>query len=85
MQSFDRFRRQGVNMSIGTDTFLPDMIENIKVGSMLAQYIDGNKIENSLFSYYEAVTLSGARALGRKDLGKIVVGSFWDPLVCPST
>lgn len=81
MQSFGRFRRQGVNISMGTDTFPPDMIENIKVGSMLAKYIDGNKIENSLFSYYEAATLGGARALGREDLGKIAVGAKADMII----
>ncbi len=81
MQSFGRFRQLGVNISMGTDTFPPDMIENIKVGSMLAKYIHGNRIENSLFSYYEAATLGGARALGREDLGKIEVGAKADMIL----
>lgn len=81
MQSFGRFRRKGVNLCMGTDTFPPDMIENIKIGSILAKYIDGDSEENGVLSYYEAATLGGARALGRDDLGRLAVGAKADMIV----
>lgn len=81
MQSFGRFRRKGINLSMGTDTFPPDMIENIKIGSLLAKYVDGDKVENSVLSYYEAATLGGSRALGRDDLGRLAVGAKADMIV----
>ncbi len=81
MQSFGRFRRKGVNLCMGTDTFPPDMIENIKIGSILAKYIDGDCAENSVLSYFEAATLGGARALGRDDLGRLAVGAKADMIV----
>ncbi len=81
MQSFGRFRRKGINLTMGTDTFPPDMVENIKIGSLLAKYVDGDCVENSVLSYYEAATLGGARALGRDDLGRLAVGAKADMIV----
>ena len=81
LHSFGRYRRLGVKLSMGSDTFPPDMIENIKIGSALARSVDDNRPENSLAEFYRAATLGGAEALGRKDLGRLEAGAQADMIL----
>ena len=37
LESFDRFLQHGISMAMGTDTFPPDMIENLRLGVILNQ------------------------------------------------
>lgn len=81
LRSFARFRQQGINMCLGTDTYAPDMIENIKIGSIVAKIIDGECVENSHRAFFDAATLGGAQALGRDDIGSLKVGGKADMIV----
>lgn len=81
LDSFGRYRRLGVNLCMGTDTFPPDMIMNLRMGSALAKSVDDNRVENHLKSFYDAMTLGGAKALGRQDLGRLCSGAKADLIV----
>lgn len=81
LESFGRYIRQGVNMSMGTDTFPPDMIRNISVGSILGMHVDNGKVENHFNEFFNAATLGGAKALGREDLGRLEKGAKADIIV----
>lgn len=81
LESFGRYIRQGVNMSMGTDTFPPDMIRNINVGSILGMHVDDGKAENHFKEFFNAATLGGAQALGREDLGRLEKGAKADIIV----
>lgn len=81
LESFGRYRKAGVNMAMGTDTFPPDMLANIRIGSYMARHVDQSLEGNTYADFFEAATLGGARALGREDLGRIAVGARADMIV----
>ena len=85
LDSFGRYRRIGVNLAMGTDTFPPDMIRNINIGSTLALHQDSGRQENNFSEFFNAATLGGAKALGREDLGRLSVGAKADIIIMDLT
>lgn len=81
LESFGRFVRKGINMTMGTDTFPADIIKNMELGSYLGKLLDGNKEENNLKHFFNAATINGAKALGRDDLGKLEKGAKADIII----
>lgn len=81
LESFGRFVRKGINMTIGTDTFPADMIKNMEIGSYLGKLLDNNRKENDFKHFFDAATINGAKALGRDDLGKLEVGAKADIII----
>jgi 5-methylthioadenosine/S-adenosylhomocysteine deaminase len=84
LNSFGRYRRLGVNMAMGTDTFPMDMILNMQVGYMAAGRIDRtaeNRSYQTRAEFFNAATLGGAKALGRDDLGRLAVGAKADIVI----
>lgn len=77
MDSFTRFRKLGVNVGLGTDTWPSDLIQNMHVGVMATRTAD-QSMEVSAADYYMAATIGGANALGRKDLGRLMPGAKAD-------
>lgn len=78
LESFARYKRRGVNIAIGTDTFPPDFIQNIRTASMLSRLVEGDVADSSYADIYRAATLGGARFLGRDDLGRLTPGAKAD-------
>ncbi|QFF97741.1 ethylammeline chlorohydrolase [Psychrobacillus glaciei] len=78
LESFAKYKRYGVNICLGTDTFPPDMFQNIRTGSMLSRLID-KKVDDSTYAdFYRAATLGAASFLEREDLGRLAVGAKAD-------
>ncbi|WP_066065080.1 amidohydrolase family protein [Neobacillus soli] len=78
LESFGKYKRAGINLALGTDTFPPDMFQNIRTGSMFSRFIE-KEVDNSTFAdFYRAATLGAAKFLGRDDLGRIAVGAKAD-------
>lgn len=81
MESFAKYRRRGINVAIGTDTFPPDFFQNIRVASMYSRMYE-NSVEGSRYAdIFRAATLGGARMLGRDDLGRLCKGAKADIIV----
>ena len=40
MESFARLRKAGIRIGLGTDTFPPDMVENMRLGISLCRVAD---------------------------------------------
>ncbi|MET9918214.1 chlorohydrolase family protein [Streptomyces sp. NPDC006435] len=78
LHSFDAYRRAGVNLCLGTDSFPPDLIRGMDLGVHLAKVVDGRADAAPAEHYVEAATLGGARALGRTDLGRLEPGAQAD-------
>lgn len=78
LESFDRYRAAGVNVALGTDTFPPDMIRVMDLGSNLNKLVAGDQSAGSAADFFRAATLGGARALGRDDLGRLAPGAKAD-------
>ena len=74
LKDFGRYRRAGVNMGIGTDTYPHNMLDEMRLAAYLArtQATDPRTLTtNDLFA---ATTTGGARALGRDDIGRLAPG-----------
>lgn len=78
LESFGRYREAGLNLTLGTDSFPPDLVRGIDYGVNLAKLVDGRLDATSHADYLRAATLGGATALRRPDLGRIAVGATAD-------
>ncbi|RNB91397.1 ethylammeline chlorohydrolase [Brevibacillus fluminis] len=78
LESFARYKRRGINMALGTDTFPPDIFQNIRTASMVSRMVEGEQADSTYADLYRAATLGGARFLGRDDLGRLAPGAKAD-------
>lgn len=78
MESFARLRKSGIRIGLGTDTFPPDMVENMRLGISLCRVADHSVTAASAADFYDAATVHAADALGRPDLGRLAVGAKAD-------
>ena len=78
IESFKRYRALGLNLGLGTDTWPPDMVENMQLGLILCRVVEQDTEACRAEDYYDAATLGGARALGRDDLGRLAPGAKAD-------
>lgn len=78
LNSFGKLRKMGVNIAMGTDTAPADMVMNLQAAMMMARMAEGRA--DAVFSpeLWDAATLGGARALQRKDLGRLEPGACAD-------
>lgn len=78
LESFAKYKRAGINLALGTDTFPPDMFQNIRTGSMLSRLIEKEVEDSSYADLFRAATIGGANFLGREDLGRLTAGAKAD-------
>ncbi|WP_328917472.1 MULTISPECIES: chlorohydrolase family protein [unclassified Streptomyces] len=78
LDSFDRFGRAGVNITLGSDSFPPDLFRAMDTGSNIAKVLEGRLDAGDAAAYFRAATLNAARALGRDDLGRLAPGAQAD-------
>ncbi|MFC0408880.1 chlorohydrolase family protein [Roseomonas elaeocarpi] len=81
MESFSRYLRRGVNMTIATDTCPQSMIEAMRWTSVVSKIQDRQTQVATAADVFNAATLNGAKALGRDDLGRIAPGAKADLLI----
>ena len=78
LYSFARYQRAGVNVSIGTDEFPMDMINEMRFAALMGKVADHDHLAVTARDVFNAATLNGAKALGRDDLGRLAVGAKAD-------
>jgi len=78
LDSFNAYKKAGINISLGTDSFPPDLIRGIDAGVQLAKILAGTNDAGDVAGYFDAATLGGARALRRPDLGRLEPGAQAD-------
>lgn len=81
LESWDRYRKAGVNLALGTDTYPRDMIMNMRMASYLGKLTSRNLLAASAGEVFEAATLGGSRALGRDDIGRLAPGAMADIVI----
>ncbi len=81
LESFARYRRAGINVALGTDTYPLDMFSEMRMAALLNKFADNNHEEAPAESVFSASNLAGAQALGRRDLGRIAPGAKADLVV----
>ena len=74
LESFSRYVAAGINVGVGTDTFPPNLTEEMRLVALVNKVVDGSRGAGTVREVYDAVTIGGARALGREDLGRLVPG-----------
>ncbi|RVT95906.1 N-ethylammeline chlorohydrolase [Rhodovarius crocodyli] len=85
MKDFGRYRRSGVNMGVGTDTYPHNMLDELRLVAYLARTQANDPRTTTTTEIFNAATIGGARALGRDDIGKLAVGCRADFVVVDAT
>lgn len=78
LKDFGRYRRAGVNMGVGTDTYPHDMLAELRLLAYLARTQAGNPRTMTSTDLFHAATVGGAKALGRDDIGRLAPGACAD-------
>ena len=81
LESFKTYRARGLRMGLGTDTSPPDMLLNMQIGLILCRLAEHSATACRSEDYFDAATLGGADALGRRDLGRLAAGCRADIVV----
>ena len=86
LDTFDRYQRAGINMTLGTDTSPQNMIQAMRLAAIYSRMMEGgNPRATSAADVFNAATLGGATALGRDDLGRIAPGAKADLVIFSGT
>ena len=78
MESFDRYRKAGINMGIGTDTFPKDILSDMRYAAIASRVAEKSFLAGHPRDVFNAITLGGAKMLGRDDLGRLQKGAKAD-------
>ena len=81
MESFDRYMQAGVKIGLGTDTYPLDIISEMRYASLISRLVDKDASGARPAEVFNAATIGGADALGRKDLGRLAVGAKADVVI----
>jgi len=74
LKHLGRYRRAGVNIGLGTDTYPHNMLDEIRLAAYIARTQAGDPRSLTTTELFEAATTGGARALGRDDIGRLAPG-----------
>ena len=72
LDSWETYRKAGVNIALGTDTYPRDMILQMRNASYFGKVASHNLKAATAAQVFEAATLGGARSVGRDDLGRLM-------------
>jgi 5-methylthioadenosine/S-adenosylhomocysteine deaminase len=78
LEDFGRYRRAGVNLGLGTDVAPHNLIEEMRLGAVLARVAARDITTTSVSALFHAATIGGADALNRPDLGRLTAGAKAD-------
>lgn len=78
MKSYERYRRNGIRIGMGTDCYPSDMLMNLRLGSLLCRFVEGVSDIARSADIFRTATVGGADALGRPDLGRLAEGTKAD-------
>ncbi|WZL72544.1 amidohydrolase family protein [Clostridiaceae bacterium 35-E11] len=81
LETFAKYKRRGINLAIGTDTFPPDFFQNIRTASMISRILENDVKDSTYADVFRSATLGGAKFLGREDLGRLTVGAKADIII----
>lgn len=78
LRSFGRYRRAGVALGIGTDTYPHNMIEEMRHVLIDSRLMSGDVFDLRTSDVFDAATVGGAAILGRDDIGRLAPGAKAD-------
>jgi len=81
MESFDQYLEAGVRIGLGTDTYPLDIVSEMRYASLVSRLVDRKAWGARPAAVFNAATICGSDALGRKDLGRLEVGGKADAVI----
>lgn len=81
LDSWEKYQKAGVNLTIGSDTYPRDMMMNMREASHHGKVMSHNLKAATAAEVFTAATLNGAKSLGRDDLGRLAPGARAD-IIC---
>ena len=81
LESFYKYKKMGINLALGTDSFPQDMIHEMHSAAVFGKIAETDTWKCTAADVFNAATLGGAKALGRNDLGRICEGAKADIVV----
>lgn len=78
MRTFGEYRRRGINLGIGTDTYPHNFIEEMRNAIYVARAAAGTMEDVFASDVFDAATTGGAHALRRDDIGRLSTGAKAD-------
>jgi len=81
MESFDKYLHAGINMGIGTDTYPKDILSDMRYAALASRIAEKSFLSGHPRDVFNAITLGGAKMLGRDDLGRLQKGAKADIVI----
>ena len=66
LDSFGRYRRAGINLALGTDTWPPDLLHNMRIGLYVARLLEGEASQTTSADMFNADPGRGTCASSRR-------------------
>jgi len=85
LDSWQSYKRAGVNIALGTDTYPRDMVLQMRNASYVSKIASRNLKAATAGEVFTAATLNGARSLGRDDIGRLAPGARADIVIIDLT
>jgi cytosine/adenosine deaminase-related metal-dependent hydrolase len=85
LDSWQKYREAGVNISIGSDTYPRDMIMNMRAASYMGKMMSRSYFAATAGEVFTAATVGGAISVGRDDLGRLAPGAIADIVIVDLT
>jgi cytosine/adenosine deaminase-related metal-dependent hydrolase len=80
-ESFNKYSHAGVNITLGTDTWPMDIINEMRWASLLCKIVEKDSRAAPSIDVYNAATLNSAKAVGRQDIGMLSKGRKADIVI----
>ncbi|TQF80249.1 amidohydrolase family protein [Elioraea sp. Yellowstone] len=74
LRDFGRYRRRGVRLGLGTDTYPHNMLDEMRLAAYAARMMAETPRTLTSEDLFGAATVGGAAALGRDDIGRLAPG-----------
>ena len=78
LESLGAYRRAGVNVGLGTDSYPFNMLEEMREAMICSRIAGRSVFDLDTAGLFSAATTCGAKALGRDDLGRLSPGAKAD-------
>ena len=78
LESLGAYRRAGVNIGIGTDSYPFNMLEEMREALICSRVSGRSVFDLDTGGLFSAATTGGAKALGRNDIGRLASGAKAD-------
>ena len=78
LESYTKYKNAGINLGFGTDTFPSDFLQEMRLAAFMGKMTEHTSFALNAADIFNTATIGGAKAFGRKDLGRLQKGAKAD-------